>query len=156
MIETNEPKDGDFIAYIEHLQKQQAARLVADRHRADTGAPALAQVTKDGGLFERSEQREQRGKSTTAEPQRVARERFRQSAAPLAKLVGAVLPLLVGALVGLHWLIAGSGALPLVIAVVLLIYGARRVSRALQGFTAAEQAQASALIAQLVARAGKR
>ena len=153
MIETNEPKDGDFIAYIEHLQKQQAARLVADRHRADTGAPAPAQVTKDGGAFE---QREQRGKSTTAEAQRVARERFRQSAAPLGKLVGAVLLLLVGALVGLHWLIAGSGALPLVIAVVLLIYGARRVSRALQGFTAAEQAQASALIAQLVARAGKR
>lgn len=153
MIETNEPKDGDFIAYIAHLQKQQAARLVADRHQADTGATAPVQVTKDGGLFE---QRDQRDQSTAAEAQRVARERFRQSAAPLAQLVGAVLPLLVGALVGLYWLIAGSGAWPLVIAVVLLIYGARRVSRALQGFNAAEQARASALIAQMFARSGKR
>ena len=28
MIDTHEPKDGDFIAYIEQLQKESAARLL--------------------------------------------------------------------------------------------------------------------------------
>jgi hypothetical protein len=150
MIESNEPKDGDFIAYIEQLQKQQAARLVVAKSDAVTfpGAPGTAM--QNSGRFE------EHGNPTIAETSRAAREHLRQSALPLAKLVGAALPLLVGVLIGLHWLIAGSGLAQLVVALVLVIFGARRLKRTLVGFTTVEKAQASALIAQMLAKSGKR
>lgn len=151
MIESNEPKDGDFIAYIEQLQKQQAARLVVAKSDAVTvpGAPGTAM--QDSGRFE------QHGKPAIAETSRAARgEHLRQFAPPLAKLVGAALPLLVGVLIGLHWLMAGSSVAQLVVALVLVIFGARRLKRTLVGFTTVEKAQASALIAQMLPKSGKR
>lgn len=150
MIETNEPKDGDFIAYIEDLQKQQAARLVANAHQTGTGPPAAGKAIQSDGPFE------PRAKPTAAEAERAARERLRRAAPPIARLLGAALPVLIGLLVGLHWLIAGSGPVQLVIAVFLLIFGARRFKRVMQGLTATEHAQASALITQFIARPDKR
>jgi hypothetical protein len=147
MIETNEPKDGDFIAYIEDLQKQQAARLVANAHQTGTG------TTPEGKAIDPFEPRT---RPTAAEAQRAARERPRQAAPPVARLLGAALPVLIGLLVGLHWLIAGSGMVQLVIAVFLLIFGARRFKRAMQGLTATEHSQTSALLKQFVARPDKR
>ena len=150
MIETNEPKDGDFIAYIEDLQKQQAARLVANAHQTGTGTTPAGKAMQSGDLFE------PRAKPTAAEAQHAARERLRHAAPPIARLLGAALPALIGLLVGLHWLIAGSGPVQLVIAVILLIFGARRFKRVMQELTATEHAQASALIAQFIAKPDKR
>jgi hypothetical protein len=147
MIETNEPKDGDFIAYIEDLQKQQAARLVANAHQSGTG------TAPEGKAIDPFSPR---AKPTAAEGQRAARERLRQAAPSIARLLGAALPVLIGLLVGLHWLVAGSGPVQLVIAVFLLIFGARRFKRVMQGLTATEHAQASALLKQFVARPDKR
>jgi hypothetical protein len=149
MIETNEPKDGDFIAYIEHLQKEQAARLVAARPGADAVPAATAKAMKDSGPFEPL------GKPTAAGAQRAARDLLRQSSPPIAKLLGAALPLLVGVLIGLHWLIAGSGPVQLVVAVVLVIFGVRRFRRTLLEFTSSEKAQASALLAQMLAKSDR-
>ena len=151
MIESNEPKDGDFIAYIEDLQKQQAARLVANRPQSGPVPAAPTKTAQDSGSFE------SRARPTSAaEAQRAARERLQQFALPLAKLVGAALPLLVGAVIGLHWLIAGSNPLQLIIALFLLAYGVRHLKRALQGFSPAERARASALVAQLMAKSDRR
>lgn len=150
MIESNEPKDGDFIAYIEDLQKQQAARLVANRPQSGPVPAAPTKTAQDSGSFE------SRARPSAAEAQRAARERLRQFAPPLAKLVGAALPLLVGAVIGLHWLIAGSSPLQLIIALFLLAYGVRHLKRALQGFSPAERARASALVAQLMAKSDRR
>ena len=36
MIDTHEPKDGDFVAYIEQLQKESAARLLGSGHHVIT------------------------------------------------------------------------------------------------------------------------
>lgn len=150
MIETNEPKDGDFIAYIEDLQKQQAARLAANAHQTGTGTTPAAKAIQSGNPFEPP------AKQTAAEAQRAARERLRQAAPPIARLLGAALPVLIGLLIGLHWLIAGSGPVQLVIAAVLLIFGARRFKRVMQGLSATEHSQASALITRFIARPDKR
>jgi hypothetical protein len=149
MIETNEPKDGDFIAYIEDLQKQQAARLVANAHQTGTGTTPAGKATQSDGPFE------PRAKPTAAEAQRAARQRLRQAAPPFARLLGAALPALIGLLIGLHWLVAGSGPVQLVIAVFLLIFGARRFKRAMQGLTAEEHAQAAALLKQFAVKPDK-
>jgi hypothetical protein len=150
MIETNEPKDGDFIAYIEDLQKQQAARLVANAHQTGTGTTPAGKAILSDSAFE------PRTRPTAAEAQRAARERLRQAAPSIVRLLGAALPALIGLLVGLHWLIAESGPVQLVIAVFLLIFGARRFKRVMLGLTATEHAQASALISQFIARPDKR
>lgn len=147
MIETNEPKDGDFIAYIEQLQKQQAARLDANRPQ---GAVPAAQPANKRGPFD------PRASLPAAEAAHAARERFRRSAPSSARLVGAALPVLVGVLVGLHWLIGGSGLAQLVVALVLIFWGARRFRRVLQGLASTQQAQASALISQLISKLEKR
>jgi hypothetical protein len=151
MIETNEPKDGDFIAYIEQLQKQQAARLIAN-----TGQAGIAETAEQAKSMPDSGPFEQRGTSNAVGGPRVERERLRRSAPPFARLIAAALPLLVGAVIGLHWLIAGTSPLQLIIAVVLVVYGARRFKRVLQELNSAEQAKAAAPIAQLFAKSNKR
>lgn len=131
MIETHEPKDGDFIAYIEQLQKQQAARL--------HGAAAELE------------------NPSVPESQPAAQKRTRSASRPrqaIPGLAGAVVPLFLGLAVGLHWFIGGGGLPSLLVAVALVAYGAKQLHR-LRQQQSYEHSQAAARIAQMLGQIRK-
>lgn len=137
MIPSNEPKDGDFIAYIEQLQEQQAARLHA-RGQAGEDRPAQPEVQFPAAA-----------PSTTS---RVPTHRAGRRALP--GLASAVVPLFIGFAIGLNWLIGGSGLLSLMIALALVAYGARQFHRIRQ-LQSADHSQAAARIAQMLGQIRK-
>jgi hypothetical protein len=118
----NEPKDGDFVAYLEALQRESAARL-GQQHISTQAAPA--QPAAKDHLFE----------SRKLDPRHEAQavlERFlrRDGDALLVKpLVAAV----VGITALLVWLERG-GMFWLLVALVTLWYGIPRLVRAFRAF----------------------
>ncbi len=127
MIDTHEPKDGDFIAYIEQLQKESAARLLGAHHAVNQldKSPAKGAAQADSHFFAGRKPADLR---SAAELQAaVARV-----AAPIAlgPLIIPALPLAVGVLLMLYWLLIGSGPAVFLLAVGLIIWGVKRVLNA--------------------------
>jgi hypothetical protein len=114
-----EPKDGDFVAYIETLQRESAARLAQQHIVVD-----LAFGTKgDTTAFE--DKAASAGAPATGQPAGFIR-RDRDS-----KLVKAIVSGVVGVALLLAWLTRG-GVFPLVVGVALLAYALPRLIRALR------------------------
>jgi hypothetical protein len=139
MIPSNEPKDGDFIAYIEQLQKQQVERLHAG------GLPAM----EDRPLQPDAQHPEPAsGREGVRSPER------RSSRHTVPGLASAVVPLFIGFAIGLHWLTGGSGLLSLLIALALVAYGARQLHR-IRLLQAAEHTHVAARVAQMLGQIRK-
>lgn len=146
MIDTREPKDGDFVAYIEQLQKESAARVLGSGHHLITQLekkqPSSA---KDGGHFFAGHK--------PADVRSAA-----QLQATLAQIAAvpsvnhvftSALPILIGALLALYWLIASASIAPLIIAIALIAWGVRRLQRALRQLSPRENKQAQTLVANV-------
>ena len=127
-MDTQEPKDGDFIAYIEQLQKESAARLLGAHHAVNQleKSPAKGAAKSDSHFFAGRKPADLR---SAAELQAA----LARVAAPmaLAPLIIPALPIAVGAVVGLYWLLAGSGPALFLLAIGLVIWGMKRVLNAL-------------------------
>lgn len=111
-----EPRDGDFVAYIEALQRESAARLAQQRvHVVDDATPREAA----GHFFEA------KGKALQPVSIEQAVQRFVRRDAD-AKTVKAVVAGVIGAVFLLTWLGNGS-PFAFVLAVALLVYAVPRL-----------------------------
>ena len=135
-----EPRDGDFVAYIEALQRESAARL-AQQHVGVTETTAASKVT--GQFFEE--------KAKPAVPNlQHAVERFVRHDAD-GRAVKAIVAGVVAAVFLLAWL-GGGGPFSLIVAVALLIYA---VPRLLGAFRArSEPPPSHSAVEQVFGRSG--
>ncbi len=133
MIDTHEPKDGDFVAYIEQLQKESAARLLGSGHHVITQLekkPA-ANPNKDGSHFFAG--RKPADLRSAAQLQATMAQ---ISAVPSAGLFfSAAVPILIGALIALYWLVASTTIVALIVAIALIAWGVRRFQTLLRQFS---------------------
>jgi hypothetical protein len=135
-----EPKDGDFVAYIEALQRESAARLEQQHvvvHEAD-GSP------KYGSAFS------QQGKATTPVRLEQSIERVLRADSQ-GQLVRALVATVVGAMLLLSGL-GNGGLLFLVAGIALLAYGAPRLFRTFRALGTPEANRAR--IEQVFGRSG--
>ena len=130
MLDTHEPKDGDFVAYIEQLQKESAARLLGTGHHVITQLEKKpgSNANKDGSHFFAG--RKPADLRSAAQLHATLSE---IAAVPsLQNIFTAAIPILIGAAFALYWLIASTGFVPLIIGIALIFWGARRFQRALR------------------------
>jgi hypothetical protein len=120
-----EPRDGDFVAYLEALQRESAARLARPAAAAETAATAKA----GDPFFERAPKDVQRNPIEQAVDRIVRGE---ADAALVKSLVAAV----VGLVFLLAWL-GNGGLLSLLIAAALFAYAVPRLVRTLRVLTRA-------------------
>ena len=127
MLDTHEPKNGDFIAYIEQLQKESAARLlVSTQHlvtQLDKAPPGGA--NKSDHFFAGRKPADLRSaaqlQATLAQVVAVP---------SLAGLFASMLPILIGAFLMLYWLVASASFVLLLIGIALIVWGSRLFERA--------------------------
>lgn len=136
-----EPRDGDFVAYIEALQRESAARL-AQQHVGVTETTAASKIT--GQFFDEKP----KPPATASLPQAVERLVRRDTDANVVKaLVAGV----VGVVLLLTWL-GNGGAFPFIFGVALLVYAVPRLLVALR--TLKEEPASKAAIDQVFGRSG--
>jgi predicted ester cyclase len=119
-----EPRDGDFVAYIDALQRESAARL-AQQHVGVTETTAASKTT--GQFFE------EKSKPAAGPNLQQSVERFVRD--PDARIVKAVVAGVAGGVFLLAWL-GDGGPFSFIVAVVLLAYAVPRVLRAFRAVTA--------------------
>lgn len=127
MIDTHEPKDGDFIAYIEQLQKESAARLLASTHHLVTQlekTPATGANKADHFFAGRKPADLRSAAQLQATLTQVA------AVPSLVGLFVSAVPILIGMLLILYWLVGSASFLPLFIGFALIIWGVRLFERA--------------------------
>lgn len=136
-----EPRDGDFVAYIDALQRESAARL-AQQHVVVTETTAASKTT--GQFFEEK-------------PRPAVVPNLQQAIGRLvgrdtdAKVVKALVAAVAGAAFLLSWLGKG-GFISFIIAAVLLAYAVPRLLAAFRALT--EQPDNKAAISQVFGRSG--
>ena len=138
-----EPQDGDFVAYIEALQRESAARLaknhinvnLAAAAPAGSAAAARPVSAKASGHF--FEDKTATKPAALSDLDQTIERLFRGQ--PAAALVKAAIAAFVGALAMLVWLARG-GTLPFLVGIALLAYS---VPRLLARFRAAASAPAN-------------
>ena len=142
MIETHEPRDGDFIAYIEQLQKESAARLLGEHH-ALTELDKNASASKPGGHFFGSRKPADLKAAAAANP--ALAQLARESA---TGLLYAALAIFIGVLLTLYWLFATASIVLLVIGIGLLAWGVQRIKRVVRK-VGPRRRQAQALVTKV-------
>jgi ABC-type multidrug transport system fused ATPase/permease subunit len=148
MIDTHEPKDGDFIAYIEQLQKESAARLLASTQHLVTQldkAPPDG-VNKADHFFAGRKPADLRSaaqlQATLAQVVAVP---------SLVGLFASMLPILIGVLLALYWLMASASFVPLLIGIVLIVWGTRLFERARRRIAQRPNKETQALVSKVFA-----
>jgi hypothetical protein len=121
-----EPRDGDFVAYVEALQRESAARLA----RPGAAAPETAATAKTGDHFF-----ERRPQVATRNPLEQAVDRIVRGEADAA-LVKSLVAAVAGLVFLLAWL-GNGGLLSLLIAAALFAYALPRLVRTLRALTRA-------------------
>ncbi len=143
MMNTQEPKDGDFIAYIEQLQKESAERLLGSNH------PLINQLDKtqakgDGHFFAGRKPADLRSPAEL-------RAALSQVAAhaPVGRLLRAALSIAIGVLLALYWLIASASIAVLFIGIALIVWGTQRINRASRQFSPQQGEQARVQVSKV-------
>ncbi|HVE90526.1 MAG TPA: hypothetical protein VNA44_12590 [Burkholderiaceae bacterium] len=146
-MDTQEPKDGDFIAYIEQLQKESAARLLTSTQHQVTQLEKtpLAGANKADHFFPGRKPADLR---SAAQLQATLAQVV--AAPSLINLFASALPILVGALLALYWLVASASFLPLFIGIILMVWGARQFERTRRRISEPEK-QTQALVSKVFA-----
>jgi Flp pilus assembly protein TadB len=119
-FDPREPPRGDFVAYVEKIEREQLARALQPHrlaHPADDGKAASPPAQRDGA----------RGLSPT-EAQRVL-QRLRGQAGP-ARPVGATIGVVVGAALVAFGLLAEGGMVLVLLGAALLWHNLRKLERA--------------------------
>lgn len=148
MTDTHEPKNGDFIAYIEQLQKESAARLLSGSQHLVTqieNAPPGG-VNKSEHFFAGRKPADLRSaaqlQATLAQVVAVP---------SLVGLFASMLPILIGAFLALYWLVAAASIVPLVIGIMLIAWGVRLFERARRRISQQPNKQTQALVSKVFA-----
>jgi hypothetical protein len=113
-----EPRDGDFVAYLEALERRQLAALRIE-HRLPASTNEDAEI-----VTEVTESAPPKPGDTGAVMHR-PQHQVRAPALP----TGAVVALVVGAVLLISALFSDGGVVPFVIGLLLLVHGARRLAR---------------------------
>jgi hypothetical protein len=148
MIDTHEPKDGDFIAYIEQLQKESAARLLGSTHHLVTQlgkTPATGPNKADHFFAGRKPADLRSAAQLQATLAQVA------AVQPIGPLFASALPILIGAMLALYWLVGAASIVPLVIGIALILLGVRLFRRALRRFLPTPNKHAQTLVSKVFA-----
>lgn len=146
MIDTHEPKDGDFIAYIEQLQKESAARLLGSTQHLVTQldkTPATGAKVGDHFFAGRKPADMRSAAHLQAALAQVA------AVPSLGALFTSLIPILLGALLVLYWLVASTIAAPLLIGIALILWGVRRFERAVRRILPQQNKQTQALVSKV-------
>ena len=146
MIDTQEPKNGDFIAYIEQLQKESAARLLGSTHhlvtQLDKNPPAGG--NKADHFFAGRKPADLR---SAAQLQATLAQ---VAAVPsIGTLFMSAIPIMIGALLALYWVAASASIVTLVIGIALIFWGVRVFQRAIRQLAPRESKQAQALVSKV-------
>jgi hypothetical protein len=145
MLTSQEPRDGDFVAYIEQLQRESAARIHAQSQvrmvelpanaPPRTGAPRPAQLPPSGSVP--AGQATRRGSMSGDEsPPLLDRRQAEEMLARLARSgasshnASAGIALAIGAVLLLTWFAFDTGALPFLIGLGLTLWAVSRLRRA--------------------------
>ena len=148
MIDTHEPKDGDFIAYIEQLQKESAARLLASTQHLVT----QLDKTPPGGVNKSDHFFAGRKPADLRSAAQLQATLAQVVAVPsLAGLFASMLPILIGAFLTLYWLVASASFVPLLIGIVLIVWGTRLFERARRRISQQPNKQTQALVSKVFA-----
>lgn len=140
MIDTHEPKDGDFIAYIERLQEESAARLQLHiTIDSDQAASKATQVPSAGS----PPQSAKFGPSTNEQL-----HRHLGTSTSALRLVTGGFAALVGAVLFLRGFIFDGGALSMLIGIGLLVWALPRLRSAPGTPGAAKRALSREMIEQ--------
>lgn len=139
MIDTHEPKDGDFIAYIEQLQKESAARLLASTQHLVTqlDKKPAAGANKADHFFAGRKPADLR----SAEELRSSVAQVAGQLSPSHVFASAIL-IATGVVLTLYWLIASTSIALLLIGGALIFWGVRRFTGALKKLSAPKANQA--------------
>lgn len=145
-MNTQEPKDGDFVAYIEQLQKESAARLLSSTHHLVTQlekTPA-AGANKADHFFAGRKPADLRSaaqlQATLAQVVAVP---------PIGPLIASALSILIGAAFAFYWLVATASIVPLALGIGLMAWGLRRFQRALRRLSPQPTKQAQPLVSKV-------
>lgn len=156
MLASQEPRNGDFVAYIEQLQKESAARMnaksdvamvetrsqSANPHSAATDSSRAAKADpRTAPVLDRKQAEELLA--------RLARARAPGEVAPSIGLI-------VGIFLLLAWFASDAGGLPLVVGLALTAWAISRLRRLRQGRRDAPSPDGRALIAQVFGKNTKR
>lgn len=136
-----EPRDGDFVAYIEALQRESAARL-AQQHVGVTETTAASKIT--GQFFE------EKAKPAAVPNLQQAVQRFVRNDTD-GNVVKAVVAGVIGAVFLLAWL-GDRGPFSFIVAVALLAYAVPRLLRAFRARVAPPSSQSA--VDQVFGRSG--
>ena len=153
MIDTQEPKNGDFIAYIEQLQRESAARLLGSSHHLVTQlekAPATGPKNKADHFFPGRKPADLR----SAAQQHASLARV-VAVPSLVGLFASALPILIGTLLTLYWLVAAASFWPLLLGIALIVWGARLFERARRRISNQTSTQTQALVSKVFAPLAK-
>jgi len=149
MPASQEPRDGDFVAYIEQLQKESAVRMNAKSDVAMVDTRAQSANPHSAATDSR------RVAMATAPPAPVLdRQQAEELVARLTRArasgeVAASIGLVVGIFMLLVWFASDAGGLPLVVGIALTVWAISRLRRLRQQRRAAPAPEGRALIAQV-------
>ena len=148
MIDTHEPKDGDFIAYIEQLQKESAARLLVSTQHLVT----QLEKTPSGGATKSDHFFAGRKPADLRSAAQLQTTLAQVVAVPsVAGLFASMVPILIGALLTLYWLVASASFVPLLIGIALMVWGTRLFERARRQISQQPNKQTQALVSKVFA-----
>jgi len=125
MIDAHEPRNGDFVAYLDRLQRESAARLAsppATIASLPTPAEATAQRAMSAADSFNSDGAPERTAPKTNQPLPPVK-----AARPPFHLLGAALMIVVGASLLLQWLFSGRSGFLFVAGIVLVFWGITRL-----------------------------
>jgi len=146
MPASNEPRNGDFVAYLEQLQRESAARLLAQTKSPLVQLPA-------------GTARHDHPAAAPAEPAAMPRLQVDELLARLASQrastarVGPTLGVVFGAALLLYWIAAGSTPLTLLIGIGLVVWSIRRLRQAGIERAAASRAKSEAIVSHVFGKA---
>lgn len=143
MISTQEPKDGDFVAYIEQLQQESAARLLGQHHSLNQLEKPSSTAGKSSSHFFASRAR---ADVRAAGDANAALMQLASGFSP-GRLLSAAVAVVLGVLLALYWLLTSASIVLLAIGIALVFWGMHRIKRVAQRLSPQKQ-QAQALVSK--------
>jgi hypothetical protein len=146
---SQEPRDGDFVAYLDALEKRQLAALRIQHTLASAGATSKAEDTDEA-------ERPASGRTDADAPPQRMQTKNTTATAGNGLPAGIVVALIVGAVLAFSGLFGDGGPFLLLVGLALLVYGVRRLMRFRRGVPDRARQKALQRVASLIDAARKR
>ncbi len=149
MLASQEPRNGDFVAYIEQLQKESAVRMNAKSDVAMVDTRAQSANAHSAGPESRRVATADAPGTPVLDRQQAEELVARLSRARVPGEVAASIGLIVGIFMLLVWFASDAGGLPFLVGLALTVWALSRLRRRRQQRRGAPAADGRALIAQV-------